>query len=39
MYTSSEYTAAFDAWYNLANAPDRFYGTGRRLRIGAEISF
>jgi hypothetical protein len=39
IYTSSEYTAAFNAWYNLSQAPDRFYGAGRRLRIGAEISF
>jgi hypothetical protein len=39
VFTSSEYTSAFNAWYNLAHAPDRFYGAGRRLRIGAEISF
>ncbi|PYP18275.1 MAG: hypothetical protein DMD54_06005 [Gemmatimonadetes bacterium] len=39
VYTSSEYTAAYNAWYNLQQAPDRFYGSGRRLRVGAEISF
>jgi hypothetical protein len=39
LFTQTEYTAAFNAWYNLANAPDRFYGAGRRLRVGAEISF
>ena len=39
VFTKTEYTAAFNAWYNLANAPDRFYGAGRRIRIGAEISF
>jgi len=39
LFTKTEYTAAFDVWYNLANAPDRFYGAGRRLRVGAEISF
>jgi hypothetical protein len=39
VYTASEYNAAFNAWYNLQQAPDRFYGTGRRLRVGAEISF
>ncbi|HMG18612.1 MAG TPA: hypothetical protein VK573_07800, partial [Gemmatimonadales bacterium] len=38
-FTESEYSSAFNAWYNLQNAPDRFYGTGRRIRIGAEISF
>jgi hypothetical protein len=39
VYTASEYSAAFNAWYNLQQAPDRFYGAGRRLRVGAEISF
>jgi len=39
VYTSSEYTTAYNAWYNLQQAPDRFYGAGRRLRVGAEISF
>ena len=39
VYTESEYKSAFNAWYNLAQAPDRFYGAGRRLRVGAEISF
>jgi hypothetical protein len=39
IYTASEYKAAFNAWYNLQQAPDRFYGAGRRMRVGAEISF
>jgi outer membrane receptor protein involved in Fe transport len=34
-----EYTAAFTGWYNLANAPSIFYGTGRRIRIGAQLTF
>ena len=39
VFTPSEYGAAFDAWYALANAPYRFYGPGRRIRVGAELSF
>lgn len=38
-FTESEYLRAFNAWYNLGNAPDRFYGVGRRIRVGAELSF
>ena len=38
MFTKSEYTRAFSAWYNLANAPYRFYGQGRRIRVGLEIA-
>jgi carboxypeptidase family protein/TonB-dependent receptor-like protein len=39
VFTKAEYTAAFTAWYNLQNAPSRFYGPGRRIRLGLEISF
>jgi len=39
VFTASEYTKAFTAWYDLANAPYRFYGPGRRIRIGLEVSF
>jgi hypothetical protein len=39
VFTQGEYDAAFSAWYNLQNAPSRFYGAGRRLRLGAELSF
>jgi hypothetical protein len=39
IYTQSEYSLAFNAWYDLANSRDSFYGAGRRLRIGAEITF
>jgi len=39
VFTPAEYTAAFTAWYNLANAPYQFYGPGRRIRVGAEFSF
>jgi hypothetical protein len=39
LFTRSEYTASFDAWYDLANAPYRFYGPGRRVRLGVELSF
>ena len=38
-FTPTEYTAAFTAYYNLQNAESRFYGPGRRIRIGAELSF
>lgn len=38
-YTADEYSDAFTAWYNLENAPSRFYGPGRRVRIGFEVSF
>jgi hypothetical protein len=37
VFTKSEYTRAFSAWYNLANAPYRFYGQGRRVRVGLEV--
>lgn len=39
LYTRSEYTTSFNAWYDLANAPYRFYGPGRRIRLGVELSF
>ena len=39
LFTESEFTKAFTAWYDLANAPYRFYGPGRRLRVGIDISF
>jgi len=39
VFTPAEYDAAFGAWYNLANAPSRFYGSGRRIRLGAELQF
>jgi len=39
IFTKTEYTKAFNAWYNFFNAPDRFYGTGRRIRLGAELTF
>ena len=39
VFTPAEYTAAFTAWYNLANGPYQFYGPGRRIRVGAEFSF
>jgi hypothetical protein len=38
-FTPAEYTAAFTAFYNLQNAQSRFYGPGRRIRIGAELTF
>jgi len=38
-FTLPEYTAAFTAYYNLQNAESRFYGPGRRIRIGAQLSF
>ena len=39
LFTRSEYTSSFGAWYDLANAPYRFYGPGRRIRLGVELSF
>jgi hypothetical protein len=39
VFTPAEYKAAFAGWYNLQNAPSRFYGTGRLLRLGAQLSF
>ncbi|HEV2671141.1 MAG TPA: TonB-dependent receptor [Gemmatimonadales bacterium] len=39
LFTSSEYSTSFGAWYDLANAPYRFYGPGRRVRLGVELSF
>ncbi len=39
VFTRSEYDAAFNSWYNLSNAPSEFYGTGRRIRLGAELTF
>jgi hypothetical protein len=39
IFTPTEYKAAFTGWYNLQNAQSRFYGTGRRLRLGAQLSF
>jgi hypothetical protein len=39
LYARGEYTTAFTAWYDFANAPYRFYGTGRRVRLGVELSF
>jgi Carboxypeptidase regulatory-like domain/TonB-dependent Receptor Plug Domain len=39
VFTAAEYDAAFTGWYNLMNAPSRFYGPGRFVRIGAELSF
>jgi len=39
LFTRSEYSTSFGAWYDLANAPYRFYGPGRRIRLGVELSF
>ena len=39
VFTASEYTKAFTAWYDVANAPYRFYGPGRRIRVGLEVAF
>ncbi len=39
LFTRSEYTTSFGSWYDLANAPYRFYGPGRRIRFGLEFNF
>jgi hypothetical protein len=39
IFSQNEYVKAFTAWYNFFNAPSGFYGTGRRIRIGAEFTF
>jgi hypothetical protein len=38
-YTESEYLAAFNAEYDLFNAPYTFYGAGRQVRLGLELRF
>jgi hypothetical protein len=39
VFTPEEYDAAFTGWYNLMNAPSRFYGPGRLIRLGIELTF
>jgi hypothetical protein len=39
LFTQTEYARSFGAWYDIANAPYRFYGPGRRIRFGVEFSF
>jgi hypothetical protein len=39
VYTRAEYSSAFGAWYDLAQAPYQFYGPGRRIRLGVAIAF
>jgi len=39
IYTQAEYQKAFGAWYDLLNAPYSFYGPGRRIRVGVEMTF
>ena len=39
VFTEQEYDAAFTGWYNLMNAPSRFYGPGRLIRVGLELTF
>jgi hypothetical protein len=39
VYTEAEYNAAFDAEYDLYNAPFAFYGSGRQVRLGLELRF
>jgi hypothetical protein len=39
LYTEDEYTAAFNANYDLFNAPYTFYSTGTQIRLGIELRF
>jgi hypothetical protein len=39
LYTEDEYQAAFNAEYDLFNAPHRFYAAGRHVRLGIELRF
>jgi len=39
VYTEDEYNAAFNAEYDLFNAPYTFYGTGTQFRLGLELRF
>lgn len=39
LYTADEYTAAFNANYDLFNAPYTFYSTGTQIRLGIELRF
>jgi hypothetical protein len=39
VYTDSEYNAAFNAEYDLFNAPYTFYATGTQFRLGLELRF
>ena len=38
LYTVGEQTAALNAYYDAFFGPSRFYGSGRTLRLGAELS-
>ena len=39
LYTEDEYSAAFNANYDLFNAPYTFYATGTQIRLGIELRF
>jgi hypothetical protein len=38
LYTVSEQERAFNTFYDAINGPQRFYGAGRHIRIGFELS-
>jgi len=39
IFTAAEQTATLNAWYDSFNGVQRFYGSPRQIRIGAELSF
>jgi hypothetical protein len=39
IFTVAEQQRALDAWYNSFNGPQRFYGSPRQIRVGAELNF
>ncbi len=39
LYTLDEQTRAFNAWYELFNGAQTFYGSPRRIRLGVELTF
>jgi hypothetical protein len=38
-FDSSEWNAAFGAWYKFNNGPQAFYSAGLNIRFGFELNF
>lgn len=38
-FEDAEIRRAFNAWYDVAFGPYRFFGPGRRIRLGVEVNF
>ena len=39
VYTLDEQTKALNAYYDVFNGPQNFYGAGRNVRLGFELNF